>query len=357
MKQKLLNRLWLRVGMIVAVMTTALAGTAWADEDVTISIGINPTNSTSTSYIVTSQEFTIDDVTFVMCNYNPKTGQIRGNQSSANSNFYLYNTTPIPGTLKSVTIEDAAIVSSNTFINTGDEAITTPATSGTNPSGSTWSELSGTYFCISMAKGGTSGTVKMTGVTITYTLSGGDDQSVATTVTIDDSGITNTNVFNGTDAGSLAATVSAGETTIENAVVNWSGNNDDVATIDASTGAVTLVAAGTVTFKAEYAGVEGTYKPSSKNYVMTVINSDPNGPGSENKPYTVAEARAAIDANAGVTGVYATGIVSKIVTAFNSTYGNISYNISEDGTETADQLQAFRGFSYNGEWFTSEDDI
>ena len=31
MKHKLLNKLWLRVGMIVAVMTTALAGTAWAE--------------------------------------------------------------------------------------------------------------------------------------------------------------------------------------------------------------------------------------------------------------------------------------------------------------------------------------
>ena len=34
MKHKLLNKLWLRVGIIVAVMTTALAGTA-AAEDVT----------------------------------------------------------------------------------------------------------------------------------------------------------------------------------------------------------------------------------------------------------------------------------------------------------------------------------
>ncbi len=31
MKQKLLNKLWLRVGMIVAIMTTALSGTVWAE--------------------------------------------------------------------------------------------------------------------------------------------------------------------------------------------------------------------------------------------------------------------------------------------------------------------------------------
>ena len=31
MKQNLFNKLWLRVGMIVAIMTTALSGTAWAE--------------------------------------------------------------------------------------------------------------------------------------------------------------------------------------------------------------------------------------------------------------------------------------------------------------------------------------
>ena len=59
-------------------------------------------------------------------------------------------------------------------------------------------------------------------------------------------------------------------------------------------------------------------------------------------PYTVADARNAIDANVGVTGVYATGIVSKIVTAYNATYSNITFNISTDGTTTSDQLQAYR---------------
>lgn len=64
--------------------------------------------------------------------------------------------------------------------------------------------------------------------------------------------------------------------------------------------------------------------------------------GTEADPYTVADARAAIDANAGITDVYATGIVSKIVTAYNSDYKNISFNISTDGETTSAQLQAYR---------------
>lgn len=79
--------------------------------------------------------------------------------------------------------------------------------------------------------------------------------------------------------------------------------------------------------------------------------------GSAQKPYTVAEARAAIDAGTGLTNVYATGIVSEIVTPYNSQYGNISYNISSDGLTTSDQLQAYRGKGLNGENLGSEYDV
>ena len=101
--------------------------------------------------------------------------------------------------------------------------------------------------------------------------------------------------------------------------------------------------------------VTGTYKDRTITVTGLTVTIAP-GTTADN-PYTVAEARAAIDANTGLTGVYATGIVSQIVTAYNSQYGNISYNISADGTTTADQLQAYRGKSYNGDNFTSADDI
>ena len=64
--------------------------------------------------------------------------------------------------------------------------------------------------------------------------------------------------------------------------------------------------------------------------------------GTEADPYSVADARTAIDNNIGITGVYATGIVSEIVTAYSSDYKNISFNISADGLTTSDQLQAYR---------------
>lgn len=84
-----------------------------------------------------------------------------------------------------------------------------------------------------------------------------------------------------------------------------------------------------------------TYGTLTKEVTVTQA-ANPNGPGTEDNPYTVEQARAAIDAGTGTQGVYATGIVSKIVTAYNSQYENISFNISADGTTTADQLEAYR---------------
>jgi Listeria-Bacteroides repeat domain (List_Bact_rpt). len=109
-------------------------------------------------------------------------------------------------------------------------------------------------------------------ITITYS---SGSQAAATTTTISADGITNNDVYSGTAAGSLSATVTSGGNAVDGATVTWSGSDDDVATINASTGAVTLVAAGTVTFTATYAGVSGTYQGSSDTYEMTVVDNTP----------------------------------------------------------------------------------
>ena len=79
--------------------------------------------------------------------------------------------------------------------------------------------------------------------------------------------------------------------------------------------------------------------------------------GGVTRPYTVTEARNAIDNNRGLTDAYVSGRVSGIVTAFNAQAGFISYNISVDGLTTSAQLQAYKGRSYDGENFTSANDI
>ena len=135
--------------------------------------------------------------------------------------------------------------------------------------------------------------------------------------------------------------------------VAYESSNTDVAEV-ASNGALTIKAVGVAEITASFAGDED-YKAGSAQYALYVVAHE----GTEADPYTVADARVVID-KVGETGIadkYATGIVSKIVTAFNPTYGNITYDISSDGTTESAQLRAFRGFDEEGAWFTSEDDV
>ena len=177
------------------------------------------------------------------------------------------------------------------------------------------------------------------------------------TVTINATGITNTNVYEGTDAGTLAATVAYNDNAIADAIVTWSGNNNEVATIDAETGIVTLVAAGTVTFTATYAG-NSDYAQATATYEMTVTNTDPNAPGTQNNPYTVAQAIAYIQTLGSSTSpsdVYVHGIISQ-VDSYNDRYHSITYWISDDGT-TSNQMQVYSGMGLNGADFSSKDDL
>ena len=131
-----------------------------------------------------------------------------------------------------------------------------------------------------------------------------------TTTTIDATGITNTDIYTSTEAGSLAATVSVKDgDPIDGATVTWSGDKDNVATIDASTGAVTLVGAGTVTFTASYAGVQDQYTSSSDTYVLTVTDSAPYTGGDVTFDATADMGTSPLEKN-GVTFTCSNGVLN-----------------------------------------------
>jgi hypothetical protein len=76
--------------------------------------------------------------------------------------------------------------------------------------------------------------------------------------------------------------------------------------------------------------------------------------GTEQDPYTVADARNAIDANVGLTNVYVTGIVC--TGGSNLSSGKMNYWISDDGTET-NKLEAYKGKNLNNTNFTATTDV
>ena len=192
---------------------------------------------------------------------------------------------------------------------------------------------------------------------IAITCDEGSSSSVATHVTINSTGITNTDVYTSTAAGQLTATVKdADDATIDGATVTWTSGNESVATI-ATDGTVTLVAEGSTTITAAYAGVEDVYKSSSATYELTVTNSDPNKPGSQNNPYTVAQALANTPASGTSANVYVRGIVSKLWgTTIMDDGTNYRYYISDDGT-TTDQMLVYRGKGLDNVAFANADDL
>ena len=94
--------------------------------------------------------------------------------------------------------------------------------------------------------------------------------------------------------------------------------------------------------------------------VTVTQTSNPTGPGSSSDPYTVAEARAAIDAVSTIETAYTTGIVYQ-VDSYNSTYHSITYWIkdaSDATTPPTNPLQVYGGLNIaGGSDFSSKDDI
>lgn len=101
------------------------------------------------------------------------------------------------------------------------------------------------------------------------------------------------------------------------------------------TGAISI--SETTTLKA--IAVKGEDVSSVASATYTIV--DITGSGTETNPYTVAQARAAIDANTGTNNVYAKGIVSKIVTVYNDTYKNITFDFV-DVEGDANSIRAYR---------------
>ena len=228
---------------------------------------------------------------------------------------------------------------------------------GTDPTASS-TAYNGTF---NLTSGGTIKAIAVKGSDVSEIASKAVTKNLATPtvtvsgdLTLDLDGETNVN------AGTLTTAVTYNDAAVQNATVTWSSSDTDIATINAETGAVTIIATGEVTFTATFAA-NSDFTTATGTKTVTVVDS--NVPGlSVDNPYTVAEALTAIQAlpdnNATSDKYYIRGVVSGF---YGSATGITSasskrYYISTDEA-TADQLLVYSGKGLGNVAFSSDNDL
>ncbi len=318
--------------MIVAIMTTALSGTVWAEDvtDVLTATSFAATNTTYTDF--TNVSFTSDAV---YAGNSAKTSNGGIQLRSKNSNSGIVSTIS-GGKVKSVSITVES--GSNTVDVYGSNTAYTAASDlyGNNKGTKLGSlSASGTvtvtddYAYVGIRSN--NGAIYLTNITIVWEVAGGSTPTVATPTF---------SPAAGTYTSAQSVTISSAT---EGATIYYTTDGTEPTTNSTQyNGAISVSSSTTIKAIATAAGYDNS-SVATATYTIVSIGHE----GTEADPYTVADARAAIDANTGVTEVYATGIVSAIPTAWSTTYNNITFNFV-DNSGDEDFLQAFRCVSGTG---------
>ena len=182
--------------------------------------------------------------------------------------------------------------------------------------------------------GGTTGNRRLSSVAVTYAT------NTNPTVVLDNPTI----AIGSNNTSGVVVTATAKNLT--SPTFSWSANNQNVSLENTTSSAVTIKpntdssATATVTCTATAGN-----KSASASVAVNIFH----------QPYTVAEARAAIDANENLTDVSTSGIIAQI-DSYNSTYHSLTYWISDDGS-TNNMLQIYSGKGLNNANFNATTDI
>ncbi|MBQ6307504.1 MAG: chitobiase/beta-hexosaminidase C-terminal domain-containing protein, partial [Bacteroidales bacterium] len=313
----------------------------------TVTATLTQSNLELTGSYSSNTSKTIDGITYVHTDLMKNNSNIQAKASTGT----IKNTTAYPGDITSVAITHSGTARATTINGSADGTNWTQVATG---SGSITADFSGRgYKYFQITRGSNAAYWEKIDITYSTTSSSLTDSDLAitnasTTLSFD--------LYNNSAAQTITYTTSStGSITITPASPTeyFSYVHDATAKTITVTPTAVTPSAQTVTINQ---AADDDYYAGSASFTVSIANSDPNVPGTVNNPYTVAQARAAIDANTGITGVYATGIVSQ-VDSYNSNYHSITYWISDDGT-TTNQLEAYGGISGITGWtFASKDDI
>lgn len=252
--------------LLLCLVTVGVAGFAGTIKVPFTNAGLN---NTATAYVTTEWEFTTDGVTFKIDETNPSSGQIRLNKDPG-SGFMLYNTTALSGAIESIKLvfkaADASKTPNNLYLNVASAAITETPSAGTvtglwdaSSKTATWNVTAAgqTFFRFDCNKL-TGGTNTVDYMEITYAEAAQPDQPAGLAFSVA--------AAEATMGQDFTAPVLTKDTTAD---VTYSSSNEAVATVDAATGVVTLVAPGETTVTARAEAVAG-FESGEAFYVLTV---------------------------------------------------------------------------------------
>ena len=269
MKQKLLNKLWLRVGMIVAIMTTALSGTAWAEtETITFPTSSANVDMSSSGVSVTG--------THVSVTISKGTGSNLATNTDG-TRIYNGNSMVFTSTDKKISKIDFTYKRNKKQTNgvsADNGSFTTAFTVGNSQASNlsaTWEASNETTTTVTFTVGSGSGNYALQSAEVTFVETGGSS------LTPSDLAITGAPVALNFDLYPSATAQTVSYTTSSTGAVTVSGGTGYVTTsVSGNTITVTPTAvtpsAQTITVSQE---ADATYAAGSKTFTVSVADSSP----------------------------------------------------------------------------------
>ncbi len=321
--------------MIVAIMTTALSGTVKAEEVVYYTL--DGTQTGGDNGYATESTITQGSTTWKVTGNTTMNPWRIGGKNLNNADRPVYSTSTMSPNITKVVVTNGtatATVNSMTLVVSSNSDFSNPTSTVTG----TWAASSTTTFERPSGADWSNKYFKLI-----YNVTAGSSNQYAQLVKVEFYYNTGGNPTCATPTFSPAAGTytSAQSVTInsatEGATIYYTTDGTEPTTNSTQyNGAISVSSSTTIKAIATAAGYDNS-SVATATYTIVSIGHE----GTEADPYTVADARTAIDAGTGTQGVYATGIVSAIPKAYDASYKNITFNFVDAAGDT-DFLQAYR---------------
>lgn len=330
-------------------MTTAFAEQAWGTE-VTITkttdqlIQENNWTISAGSDVTCYTSFSLDDIITISTTGSANCGSVWGN---SNSDWRLYQnksgnikiSVANGYTLKSVKL--IFTVSNSGALYNGSTKITSNTSQSVTGSEITWT--------VGNTGSATNGQVRITSFSVTY-----ESSLLTSNLTLTGSSNLNFNLYSSSDPQTISYTTSStGAVTVSsNVYINTSVNQTDK-TITVTPLSVTP-SSQTITVSQ---AADDEYAAGTATFTVSIVNIDPNTPGTQFNPYTVAQALENTPSSGTSDNVYITGVVSAFYEDNQTILQDYRhrYYISDPNTEN--QLLVYDGKGLNNTTFINANDL